>query len=287
MTLAVTGASGQLGRIVIDELLNRTTPDRIVALVRDGSRVSDLAERGVQVRTFDYDRPDSLPGALEGVERLLLISGNAVGQRVPQHQAVIDAATAAGVQFFAYTSVLHADTAKLLPVVPEHVETEELLAGVPFPVALLRNGWYSENYLETAQQAAENGTLVTSAKDGKVFSATRADYAAAAAAVLAAETFESGVYELAGDTGWSLQELAQTVAELSGKPVNVENVSSEEHRTLLRETGLPDGLVDFLVVTDAAVADGELADPAPGTLSKLIGRPTTPLQETLAPLFRS
>ncbi|MFT4233676.1 MAG: NAD(P)H-binding protein, partial [Microbacterium sp.] len=175
MTIAITGATGGLGRLVVDALLQHTGADQLLALVRDPAKAADLAERGVEVRAFDYDRPDGLAPALEGVERLLLISGNAIGQRVPQHTAVIEAATAAGVPFVAYTSVLHADSAKTLAVAPEHVETERLLAAAPFAVALLRNGWYTENYLGAAQQAAAGGVLQTSAGDGRVFSAARAD----------------------------------------------------------------------------------------------------------------
>lgn len=276
MTIAITGATGQLGRLVVDELLARTTADQIVALVRDTAKAADLAERGVQVRGFDYDAPGTLAPALEGIDRLLLISGNAVGQRVPQHTAVIEAATAAGVPFVAYTSVLHADTAKTLAVAPEHVATEKLLAAAPFAVALLRNGWYSENLIGAAQQAAASGVLVTSAGEGRQFTASRADYAAAAAAVLTADAAESATYELAGDTGFTQDEFAQTVSDLTGKPIAVQHVTPDEHRRALTAASLPEGLVDFVVSTEIAIADGELADPAPGTLSRLIGRPDDP-----------
>jgi len=282
LTIAITGATGHLGRLVIDELLSRTEPATIVALARDTAKATDMSTRGVQVRPFDYDRPDTLAPALDGVDRLLLISGSAVGQRVPQHAAVIDAATTAGVPFVAYTSVLHADAATHLAVAPEHVETEALLAEAPFTVALLRNGWYSENLVDTAKQAADSGVLLTSADDGKQFTASRADFAAAAAAVLTAPTAPAATYELAGDTGFSYEQFAEMVSELTGKPVTVNHVSSQEHRAALADAGLPDGLVDFLVSTDQAIADGELADTEPGTLSSLIGRPTTPMGETLA-----
>lgn len=285
MTIAITGATGQLGRLVIDELLTRTTADHIVALVRDTSKAADLAARGVETRQFDYDQPGTLAPALEGVERLLLISGNAVGQRIPQHAAVIEAATAAGVPFVAYTSVLHADTAKLLAVAPEHVETERLLAEAPFTVALLRNGWYSENLIGAAQQAASSGTLLTSAGQGKQFVAPRADYAAAAAVVLTAQAATAATYELAGDNGFTQDEFAQLVGELAGRAIAVEQVSAEEHRAALENAGLSDALIGFLVSTDAAIAAGELADPDPGTLSRLIGRPTASLRDTLAPVF--
>lgn len=282
MTIAITGATGHLGRLAIDELLARTDAEEVVALARDTSKAADLATRGVEVREFDYDRPETLAPALAGVDRLLLISGSEIGRRVAQHAAVIDAATAAGVSFLAYTSVLRADTAEHLAVAPEHVETERLLGQAPFAVALLRNGWYSENLIDAAKQAADTGTVLTSAGDGEQFTATRADFAAAAAVVLTAQTAEAGVYELAGDTGFTQDEFAQVVADLTGAEITVQQVSSQQHRAALADAGLPEGLVDFLVSTDAAIAAGELADPEPGTLSRLIGRPTTPLRETLA-----
>ena len=282
MTIAVTGATGQLGRLVIDELLTRTSADQIVALARDTAKAADLAERGVEVRAFDYSQPVGLAAALNGVDRLLLISGNAIGQRVQQHTAVIEAATVARVPLVAYTSVLHADTAKTLAVAPEHVATEQLLAEAPFDVVLLRNGWYSENVVEAAKQAAATGVILTSAGDGQQFTAPRADYAAAAAAVLTAETVEPATYELAGDEGWTQDDFAQIISELSGKAVAVQQVSAAEHQAALAAAGLPEGVIGFLVSTDAAIADGELADPAPGTLSRLIGRPTTPIRDTLA-----
>lgn len=282
MTIAVTGATGQLGRLVIEELLARASPDQIVALARDTSKAEDIADRGVEVRAFDYDQADALAPALAGVDRLLLISGNAIGQRIAQHTAVIEAATAAGAPLVAYTSVLHADQAKTLAVAPEHVETERLLEGAPFAVALLRNGWYSENLVDAATQAADSGSVVTSARDGEQFTASRRDFAAAAAVVLTAETDPAGVYELAGDQGFTQDEFARIVGELTGKTIAVTQVSADEHRAALAAAGLPAGLVEFLVSTDLAIADGELADPDPGTLSRLIGRPTTPLRETLA-----
>lgn len=282
MTIAITGATGHLGRLVIDELLTRTDADQIVALARDTSKAADIASRGVEVRAFDYDRPEGLAPALEGVDRLLLISGNAIGQRLPQHAAVIEAAVSAGVPFLAYTSVLRADTAKHLAVAPEHVETEKLLAHAPLTVALLRNGWYSENLVDAAKQAADSGVLLTSAGDGEQFTAPRADYAAAAAIVLTAEAAEAATYELAGDTGFTQDEFARIVGELTGKEIAVEHVSADEHRAALSAAGVPEAGIDFLVSTDAAIADGELADPEPGTLSRLLGRPTTPLRETLA-----
>lgn len=282
MTIAFTGATGHFGNLLADELLARTDATNLVALARDPEKASNLADKGIEVRAFDYDQPDALAPALEGVDRLLLVSGNAIGQRTPQHKAVIDAAAEAGVGFFAYTSFLHTDAASIIAVAPEHQETEALLAKAPFDVALLRNGWYTENFEDLATQAASTGTLLGSAGDGRIASATRQDFAAAAAVVLTSETPEAGTYELSGDTRFTLEDLARTISEVSGTEVTVNNVSSDEHRKILLESGAPEGLVDFLVSTDAAIAAGELDDTNPGTLSTLIGRPTTPLADVVA-----
>lgn len=281
MTIAFTGATGQLGRLVADALLERTDAEHLVALARDPRKAADLADRGVEVRAFDYDQPGALGAALVGVDRLLLVSGNAVGQRVPQHRAVIEAATQAGVGFVAYTSFLHADSASLIAVAPEHRETERLLAAAPFAVALLRNGWYTENYEGSVRQAVSSGVLLGSTGDGRISSATRQDYAEAAATVLTAESPQPGSYELSGDRSWTLADLAEIASELTGRPIRLRNVSGDEHRRLLLESGTPAPLVEFLVGTDAAIAAGELEDRQPGTLSRLIGHPTTPLAEVV------
>jgi NAD(P)H dehydrogenase (quinone) len=281
MTIAITGANGHLGRLVLAELKKRTDQP-LVALVRDPAKASDLAEQGIEVRAFDYDQPDALTPALDGVDRLLLISGSAVGQRVPQHTAVIDAAKAAGVTFFAYTSLLHADTATISFVAPEHQETEKLLAASGLNVALLRNTWYTENFAGTAEQALATGAILSSAGDGRVNPATRQDLAEAAAVILAAETPEAGTYELSGDESWSYADLAASLSEKTGKQVTVNNVTKDEHAKILTEAGTPEGFVGFLLNTDEAIAAGEYGDTNPGVLSKLIGHPTATLKDSLA-----
>lgn len=285
MTIAFTGATGQLGKLVAAALLEREGAENIVALARNPEKAADLGAQGIAVREFDYDRPETLAPALEGVDRLLLISGNAVGQRVPQHRAVIDAAAAAGVGFVAYTSFLHADTAEIIAVAPEHQETERLLSQAPFAVALLRNGWYTENFEDAAIQAVTNGVLVGSAGDGRIASATRKDYAEAAAAVLTADEVEGGTYDLSGDDPWTLSDLVEFITDASNVPVQLKNVSAAEHRQILSDAGVPAAAVDFLVSTDQAIAAGELDNPTPGQLSRLIGRPTTPLSEVVAAWF--
>lgn len=275
---AVTGASGQLGRLVIDSLLGKVAPGQIVALVRTPDSVADLAAKGVTVRAFDYDAPETLAPALAGVTRLLLISGNAVGSRVSQHRAVIDAAKAAGVELIAYTSILRAQTSPML-LAAEHKATEDLLAASGLPTALLRNGWYTENYLMGAGPAIEHGVLIGSAGEGVVSGAARADYAEAAAVVLTRG--EAGTFELAGDTGFTHAELAAGLAEASGKPVAYQDLPQADYAQALEGAGLPGPFAAILADSDARVADGALFDDS-RTLSSLIGRPTTPWRETIA-----
>ncbi len=286
MRIAFTGATGQFGALVADALLARTGAENLVALARDPRRAETLAAKGIEVRGFDYDQPGALAPALAGVDRLLLVSGNAIGQRVPQHRAVIQAASDAGVGFVAYTSFLHADTAAIIAVAPEHQATEGLLAQAPFSVGLLRNGWYTENFEDLVRAAVSTGVLLGSTGQGRISSASRKDYADAAAAVLTAQATERATYELSGDESWTLADLARIAGEISGRPVEARDVSAEEHRRLLTDAGTPAPLADFLVSTDRAIAAGELDNTAPGVLSRLIGHPTTPLSDVVAGWLR-
>ncbi len=277
MTLAVTGATGHFGGLVIDHLLDRGTPaDQVVALVRDPAKASDLAGRGVEVRQFDYDRPDT--AALAGVDSLLLVSGTAVGQRIAQHSAVVDAAVDAGVGRLVYTSAPHAD-ASVNPVAPDHKATEEYLAASGLPHVILRNGWYHENFLADLEAAAHTGQVLTASGDGRVASASRSDLAEAAAVVLAGA--EAGrTYTLTGDVAWSFDDLAGEFAAVLGRDVTAVRVSPEEKTAALTAGGLDAGLAGFLVGIDAAIAAGELAD-RPGDLAGLIGHPTAPIADAL------
>jgi NAD(P)H dehydrogenase (quinone) len=202
-----------------------------------------------------------------------------VGQRATQHQNVINAAKAAGVKFIAYTSLLHADTSPLGLHV-EHVETEKALAESGVPYALLRNGWYTENYLASAPPALEHGVFIGAAGEGKIASATRADYAAAAAKVVSEDGHAGNVYELAGDSAWTLSELAAELSKQSGKPVAYQNLSEADFAAALKGVGLPAGLADMLADSDTGASKGGLFDDS-RTLSKLIGRPTTTLAESV------
>ncbi|MGV3455785.1 SDR family oxidoreductase [Sphingomonas sp.] len=275
---AVTGASGQLGRLVVDALLSKVAPDQIVALVRAPDSMSDLAAKGVHVRSFDYDAPETLVPALAGVSRLLLISGNAIGSRVPQHRAVIDAAKAAGVALVAYTSILNADRSPML-LAAEHKATEEMLAASGIDHALLRNGWYTENYLMGAGAAIAHGVLLGSSGDGAISAAARVDYAEAAATVLVRGL--TGTFELAGDDSFTQSELADALAAISGKSVVYQNLPQAEYAAALEQVGLPGPYAAILADSDARAAEGALFD-ASRTLSQLIGRPTTPWRETIA-----
>ncbi|WP_166846038.1 SDR family oxidoreductase [Isoptericola sp. BMS4] len=280
MTVAVTGTSGHLGRLVVDSLLARgAAPADVVALARTTSKVADLAERGVVVREADYDRPETLAPALDGVDVLVLVSGSEVGQRVGQHGAVVDAAKTAGVDRIVYTSAPHADTSPLV-LAPEHKATEELLAASGLTTTILRNGWYTENYAGDVEQARETGEIAHSTGDGRVASASRADYAEAAAVVALDDAYAGAVHELSGDVAWDFDTLAAVAADLLGRPVTYRRLSPAEHREILLGAGLDEGTADFVVALDGNTRDGLLAETS-GDLARLIGRPTTPLAEGL------
>ena len=279
--IAVTGASGQLGRLAIQFLLSRHPAARILAIARDPAKIADLAEAGVQVRQGDYDRPDTLDAALAGVERLLLVSSSEIGKRAPQHQAVIDAAIRAGVSLVAYTSLLHADTSPLGLAV-EHVQTEQALQASGLPHALLRNGWYAENYTAGIAGALQHGVVLGSAGDGRLSLAARADYAEAAAIIMASDATQAGkVYELAGDHAITLTDFAALVARQTGIPIAYQDLPQQDYRDALLSAGLPGFVADLLSDSDAGAAKGGLFDDS-GTLGRLIGRATTPIEDVIA-----
>jgi NAD(P)H dehydrogenase (quinone) len=273
--IVITGASGQLGRLVIEGLLKKIPAAEVVAVVRNPDRVKDLAALGVQVRQADYDQPDTLEKAFQGADKLLLISSSEVGRRVPQHRAVIEAAKRAGVKLIAYTSILRADTSPL-PLAAEHKETEALLQASGVPFVLLRNGWYTENYLASVPVALQHGVVLGSAGDGRIASAARANYAEAAVAVLTGGDQAGRVYELAGDTSYTLAELAAEIALQSGKTVAYQNLPAADFEAALINAGLPQGLATLLAESDVGASKGGLFDDG-HQLSELIGHPTTPL----------
>ncbi|KHS78989.1 SDR family oxidoreductase [Pectobacterium brasiliense] len=273
--IAITGASGQLGRLVIAQLLEKVPASDIVALVRDVNKVADLSAKGVQVKAADYNQPEALVSALQGVDKVLLISSSEVGQRAAQHHNVIDAAVKAGVKLVAYTSLLHADKSPLA-LAEEHRQTETLLKNSGLPHVLLRNGWYTENYAASIPAALEHGVFIGSAGEGKITSATREDFAAAAVAVLTQEGQAGKVYELAGDEPYTLAELAAEVSKQSGKNIGYQNLSEAEFTAALVSAGLPDVFAQIIADSDTGASKGGLFDGGK-QLSRLIGRPTTPL----------
>ncbi|MEE7570761.1 SDR family oxidoreductase [Citrobacter werkmanii] len=277
--IAITGATGQLGQHVIESLLKTVPASQIVAIVRNPSKATALSQQGITVRQADYSDEAALTAALQGIDKLLLISSSEVGQRAPQHRNVINAAKAAHVKFIAYTSLLHADTSPL-GLADEHIATEKMLAESGIAYALLRNGWYTENYLASAPAALEHGVFIGAAGEGKIASATRADYAAAAAHVISEEGHAGKTYELAGDAGWTLSQLAAELAKQSGKKVVYQNLSEADFAAALKNFGLPAGLADMLADSDVGASKGGLFDDS-HTLSKLIGRPTTSLADSV------
>ncbi|UZN02981.1 SDR family oxidoreductase [Cellulomonas sp. S1-8] len=277
MSVVVTGATGHLGRLIAEGLLDAGVD--VVAGGRRTERVADLAGRGARVVEIDYDRPGTLADALAGADTLMLVSGSEVGRRVEQHGAAIDAAKAAGVRRVVYTSAPHADATDLV-LAPEHKATEDLLAASGLVTTVLRNNWYTENYVRTLQQAAATGEIVGSVGLGRVASATRADLAAGAVAVLTGGGHDGRTYELTGDHAWTHHELALVASHLVGRPVVYRDVTPDEQRAGLLAAGLDEGTAGFVVALDRNIATGALAD-ATDTLRTLLGRPTTPLVDGL------
>jgi len=277
MKIGVTGATGQLGRLVVEKLKQKVAADTIVALVRNPEKAADL---GVEARVFDYTKPESLVASLKGIDKLLLISGNEIGQRLPQHKAVIEAAKQAGVKQITYTSILHADSSPL-GLAGEHLGTEVAIKESGLTYTILRNGWYTENYTGSAKGAVGAGAFIGNAGDGKIASAARVDYAEAAAVVLAGEGHENKTYELAGDEAYTLTELAAEISRQTGKIVPYNNLTETQYADILKSFGLPAGLAEMLADSDTGASKGGLFDDS-RALSKLIGRPTTPLAIVLA-----
>ncbi|MFD1198136.1 SDR family oxidoreductase [Brucella gallinifaecis] len=282
MTIAVTGATGQLGRIVIEKLKAKVPASDIVALVRSPEKAADL---GVSARPADYVKPETLVAALANVETVLLISSNEIGQRAQQHKNVIDAAKKAGVKRIVYTSLLHADNSPL-SLAEEHRLTEADLKASGLSYTILRNGWYTENYTGSIGGALAGGAFIGSAGEGKISAAPRADFAEAAVVALTGESHDGKTYELAGDTAWTLSDLAAEISKQTGKNIPYKNLPETEYAAALKGFGLPDGFADAIAGWDADAAKGALFDDSK-QLSSLIGRPTTPLSVSVAEALKS
>lgn len=274
MKTGITGATGQLGSLVLEQLKARTDVSNLVALVRSPEKVE-----GIEARTFDYSKPEGLVEALEGIDTLLLISGNEIGQRATQHANVINAAKEAGVQWIVYTSILRADTSTI-SLAGEHLATEKLLKESGIAHTILRNGWYTENYTASIPASVGAGAFIGSTGEGKISSATRADFAEAAAIVLTGEGHVGRVYELAGDESYTLTDLAAEISKQTGKNIPYQNLPEEEYAKILKSFGLPEVFANGIASWDVSASKGDLFDDGK-TLSGLISRPTTPLSEAV------
>lgn len=272
MKIGITGATGQLGRLVVEKLKQRANAEDLVALVRSPKKAADL---GIEAREFDYSKSGALVDALQGIDHLLLISGSEVGQRKAQHENIIKAAGEAGVKWIVYTSLLHTDTSSL-SLAGEHLATEELLKASGIPHTILRNGWYTENYTVSVPGAVEAGAFIGSAGDGKISSAAREDYAEAAAVVLTGKGHEGKMYELAGDVAYTLRDLAAEISRQTDKDIPYNNLSEEEYAGVLKSVGVPEGFAQAIAGWDIGVSKDDLFEDNK-VLSGLIGRPTTTL----------
>lgn len=281
MKTGITGATGQLGQLVVAKLKQKIDPSQIVGLVRNPAKGEGL---GIELRPFDYTQTDTLAKNLEGIDQLLLISSSEVGQRKAQHENIINAAKTAGVKRIVYTSLLHADTSTI-SLAPEHYETEQLLEASGIAYTILRNGWYTENYNNAIGGAVQAGALIGCAGEGKISAATREDYAEAAVAVLTSDGHEGKIYELAGDEPFTLIDLAAEVSRQTGKEIPYQHLSVADYAEALKSLGLPDGIAQAIASWDGEAAKDQLFDNSK-TLSKLIGRPTTPLREVVKSALR-
>ncbi|MDX3573904.1 SDR family oxidoreductase [Streptomyces sp. ID05-47C] len=279
MSIVVTGATGHLGRHVVEQLLEKVPAEGITAVVRDKAKAAHLAERGVKLAVADYNAPETFDGLFAAGDKVLLISGSEVDKDRPaQHQVVIDAAKAAGVALLAYTSAPGALSAALAD---DHRATEKALLASGLPYSLLRNGWYHENYTENLAPVLQHNAVVAAAGEGRVSSAARADYAAATVAVLTGEGHENTTYELGGDEAWSFVEYAAELSRQTGKEIGYSPVPAETLIGILTGAGLPEPFAAVLAGVDTSIAKGELVVSS-GDLSRLAGRPTTPLSEAIA-----
>lgn len=279
MNIAITGATGLLGRLVIQSLIKLNSQHRIIALVRDLDKALALSNQGIETRYFDYDQPQSLIPALTGVDKLLLISATEIGRRTSQHKAVIEAAYAAQVPYIAYTSLLHANSTAL-SVAKEHHETEQLIQNSGLKYTFLRNNWYTENYLASLSNTIESGVLYAAARDGKISSATRQEYAEAAANVLLNIGHENQIYELAGSTAFTLTDLAEAISQVSGQAIRYQNLDAQQYQQGLIQAGLPQALVEVIVDADIHANQGALYSESQD-LENLINRKTISIHDAV------
>ena len=280
MSIVITGATGHLGRHVVETLLERGVPaQEITATGRSIEKIADLADRGVQIKMMDYTDPASVDSALEGASKVLLVSGADMGDRVAQHRTVVEAAARAGVELVAYTSIANADSSHMKMAV-DHLATENIIRESGIPFVFLRNGWYVENYTDQLQGTLAQGAFAGSAGEGRVSAAARSDYAEAAAAVLVAEDQAGKIYELGNDDSFSMAELATEISAASGKEIAYQNLPAADYAALLTKIGLPEVFAQVLADSDLGIARGDLLVTS-GDLSKLLGRPTTSMADAV------
>ncbi len=276
MTIAITGSTGKLGRLAIAALKTRVPAGEIIALARDTAKAADL---GVTARLADYQKPATLVPALRGVDTLVLISSNDFNDRAGDHARVIDAAKTAGVKRIVYTSILKGDASPML-LAADHIKTEALLKASGLQYTLLRNGWYTENYTGSLGGALAAGAMIGSSGEGRVSAAPRADYAEAIAAVASGAGHDNKAYELGGDTAFTLTEMAAEVSRQTGKTIPYNSLPAETYAGILHGFGLPADFAAVLADSDVQASKGHLYDDSK-TLSRLIGRPTTPMAQTV------
>lgn len=284
-TIAVTGASGQLGRLIAKDLRKLAPEKIVVGLLRDPAKGADLAAAGVELRKADYADAAGFEAALAGVDKLILVSSNEIGQRFAQHSNVIEAAKKAGVRLVVYTSLLHAAESGL-SLAPEHVQTEEALKASGLPYVILRNGWYTENHADSIRQAAASGSFVGAAGEGRISSAARADYALAAARAVLGAAQPGETYELAGDRAWTLADLATEIGLATGKPTAYANLSAAEYAGVLASVGLPQPVAEMIAGWDVETAKGALQGEG-SVLRRLTGRPSTSLAQSIGEILKA
>jgi NAD(P)H dehydrogenase (quinone) len=279
MSIVITGASGHLGRLVVEQLLAAGTPPaQIVATGRDIAKLTDLAQSGVTVRRADFADPSTLDEAFAGAEAMVLVSTTTVGERFDNARNAIDAARRAGVSRIVYTSILNAATAQM-SLADAHRRTEEYLRDSGSPFVILRNGWYLENYTDQLPMITRYHALLGSARDGRVSAAGRHDLAAAAAAVLTQDGHLGATYELGG-TPFTLTELAATFSDVLGTQIDYRDMPVADYIAALTGAGLPPEMAAAVADADAGLARGELFTDS-GDLAKLIGRPTITAHEAV------
>lgn len=276
MKTGITGATGQLGRLVIAKLKGKVADGTIVALVRNTEKAKDL---GVEAREFDYNKPETLAESLKGIDQLLLISGSDIGQRARQHASVVNAAKQAGVKKIVYTSLLHTGNTTV-SLAEEHLPSENAVIESGISYTILRNGWYTENHTGSISGVLAAGAVFGSAGNGQFSSAARADFAEAAVVVLTETGHEGKIYELAGDEPYTLAEYAAEIARQTGKSIDYKNLPVSEYAKILESFGLPGFIAEAIAGWDVSASKGDLFDDS-HTLSKLIGRPTTPMSEVV------